>query len=739
MLNVSPEYEEIHKPLHYMMLKNALLHDYQSNNLQSSINKCLVEYHLSLIDKNERNDYDNTKNLLYFFEELCQYSKHQNGKTEFFMDVFEKTLTEETEIFDGKNELKLPRKHFWIGILMIYLGYFVEFEFVDEKDSKTSYVILKTLEHEKEEVLKFKSEFIPYLHLLSLILNKKEKEFEKQFPKEIVQMEDSYKNIYNLSNTYDNQHQNFDANEVFNFYEKYSTNFSFILLYAAIKTDQKKIVKTIFDYNSFLICCPEFPQNMIVGDIHHYTAKMFLENKYELGRGEIPKKWMNHDVLEEFLDSRITCQDNFYKLDCQFMLPYYNHDAKPEIVDNGVIANEDYDTMNYILNDNDLRPLVTHPVMETIIRTKIQKYSRIFFWNLIGFTLFYIIPTIWFVFLIHSKDDDKVDVKKNISIAECQRELDLCLFKIEGSNHEAEEAYDEELPTEYPKDNFTEDISVNEIRYDSVLPDNISGENNISANLHWIILITMIKLLFLVPREWIQFAKIYKGRYFSKLSNWLETGLILFPVILLILTVCLDYQVKPKENFDAGYVTLTDDNTITENNNDNLKYLNFTIIVVEALNVLLMMTATFNLYPSLKFSIYMKCFQTIFLTYLIAFMLFLPLFFGCVALAYILFDQNAGGQIDEFHGLGNASTKYIIMYAGEIDIEVGHLSGMIQVIAITIIIILIINKANLILSIVVNDVQKIMEKSKEYSLRLYAKRYVEFAEKIRIFYAIEIE
>ena len=170
-----------------------------------------------------------------------------------------------------------------------------------------------------------------------------------------------------------------------------------------------------------------------------------------------------------------------------------------------------------------------------------------------------------------------------------------------------------------------------------------------------------------------------------------------------------------------------------------IKYLDFSIIAVEALNVLLMIIATVTLYPALKFSIYMKCFQTIFCTYLMAFMLFLPLFCGCIGLAYILFDQYAGGQIEEFQGIGNAATKYIIMYAGEINIDAGQLSGIIQVIAMTIIIILIINKANLILSVVINDVQKIMQKSKEYSLRLYAKRYVEFAEKIRVFYATEIE
>ncbi|XP_070498083.1 uncharacterized protein [Chironomus tepperi] len=728
MLKESDKYEELHEPNHFMMLKNSLLREYQNDNSSNSVRKGLIEYHLSLIDKNERNDYENTKNLFYFFEEINQFSKNQNGNADFFIGVFKRILTEEPEIFDGDHEPKLPRKHFWIGILMIYLGYFVEFESIDENGTKNTLIVLKNLKNQ-EEVLKFEAEFIPYLHLLSLILNKKVKEFAKQFPKEIVQMEESYKNIYQLPNTYDNQHQKYNEIEIFNFYEKYSTNFSFILLYAAIKTDQKKIVNIIFDYNNFLICCPEFPQNMIVSDIHHYTAQMFLENKYELGRGELPKNWMNRKTLEDFLDSRITCQNNFYKIDCQFMLPYFNHDEKPEVIDDGVIANEDYETMDYILNDHDLRSLVTHPVMETIIRTKIQKYARIFFWNLIGFILFYVIPTIWLVSLIHSKDNSE-----SKSEDEIDRQTDLELLRdnlLVGSGDFSEKLSDASS-YEYSTEYLDENVFNNE-RKDAVLPTNISGKNDIPKNWDWIVMITVVRLLFLVPREWIQFAKVYKQKYYSKLSNWLETGLIILPLILLMLI----WIFKLYKDVDPDLMTKTNNNTTDTDEEDNLKYLNFTIILVEALNVLLMIIASFSLYPALKFSIYMKCLQTIFCTYLMAFILFLPLFFGCIALAYILFDQNVGGQIDEFRDFGNASTKYLIMYAGEIDMKSENLSGIIQVFAMTIIIILIINKANLILSVVVNDVQNIMDKSKEYSLRLYAARYVEFAEKI--FYATEIE
>ena len=123
----------------------------------------------------------------------------------------------------------------------------------------------------------------------------------------------------------------------------------------------------------------------------------------------------------------------------------------------------------------------------------------------------------------------------------------------------------------------------------------------------------------------------------------------------------------------------------------------------------------------------MKCFQTVFGTYLMIFFLFLPLFVGCAAMAFIVFDKNIGGKIEQFHTLGNASMKYIVMYSGEMSIEIEKISGFLQGVAITLMIILVINKANLILSIVVDDVKKIMDQAKEFSLRLYAEKYVEFA------------
>lgn len=711
MIRVSKEYEEIRTPKHYMMLKNSLYFDYtvektqlntsktcistessSSSNFENNtlnvlhestesiqcrpgsalsnvsrsenISRCLLEYHLCLIDENNRMDYENNKILLYLLEEMNQFCPKRMGKENFFEKICERIFNEKAEDFDGHHELKLPRKHFYIGLMMIYWNHCVDF-----KQNRPS--IFRRLSKPEDVIIKSGTESIPFFNLLSLILNKQEAEFIEKFPDEIEKMEKSFKHVYGLPQNYDRQNVE-EEEEIFHFYEKYSTNFCFILLYAAIKTNQKDVIRKIFEYNNFLICCPEFPENMKTEDIHYFTMNMFLESKYELGRDNIPRQWMPQNVFREYLDSRITCCNNFYKIDCNFMLPYYNHDTKLDKIDDGAIANEDFDTMEYIINDFDLAPLVTHPVMEMIIMTKVQKYDRIFFWNLVGFLMIYIMPTTCLVYLLHNYNifDDLIARNK------------------------------EQMVTGV---------------YNSTKITDESCKEKQEFKLSIIILLNIIRLVFIIMRELMQMKYVDEGieSYFKKISNWLECFLIIFSFFSVTFSILFSIW-RYNEVF-------------------------YILVVFEALNVILMIIVTTFLYPTLKFSIYMKCFQTVFGTYLTIFFLFLPLFVGCAAMAFIVFDKNVGGQIEDFYTFGNASMKYVVMYSGEMSIEIDKISGFLQGVAMTLIIILVINKANLILSIVVDDVKRIMEQAKEFSLKLYADKYVEFAKKIRIFYACKIE
>ncbi|XP_070498398.1 uncharacterized protein [Chironomus tepperi] len=684
MIKVPENYKHVQKPLHCMMLKDALC--YNDDEINRDYSNCMIEYHLELINKDYKLDDDNCNNLMYILEEVHQYCPDRLGKNEYFQELLEKTLRKEPEVYDKKNELKRPTEHFYIGLFMIYWGYYVEYseskhiaypeELSNNGTSKysSSQVYNLKLEHKSIETnLKFNmdTKFNPFLHLLSLIIQEKENEFLNDFPEYLEELETSYKEIYNLPSDYDRSHQHVDNENIFNYYEKYSTHFCFILAYAAIKTNQKAILEKIFEYINFLTLCPEFPPNMIPTQIHNDAVSLFLDNKYELGRQNLPKSWISENVLKDFLDSRISCQDDVYKIDCKFMLPYYNHEDKPNTKDDDpTMMNEDHETMEYIINDHNLESLVTHPVMEMIIMTKIQKYDRIFFWNLIGFFMFYILPTIGLVYIFHSNGNSSTNSTESVETT--------TVSQFDGGF------------------NGTMD----------------SMDTTQQFNFIWIYVFSAVRFLFLVPREIMQYFYIYGHDYFKKTSNWVEILLVIIQSIHIVIFIV--YQQFP------------------------LELLYFFLIFFEGLNVFFMIIASLSLYPSLKFSIYMKCFQTAFSSYMRVFFLFVPLFLGCASLAFILFDKSIGGQIEEFHSFGNASMKYIMMYSGELDISSDKITGVIQGAVLTLIIILIINKTNLILSIAVNDISNIMEDAKIFSLKLFAKKYVEFAKKMRNFYAVKI-
>ena len=112
------------KLMQFMVLKNALYYDYKTDD----DDKCLIEYNLKLIDKRDRADYKNWKNVLYLFEEISQYNCDSSKSNLFISNLFVKIMEEKPEELDKKFELKLPKKHFLLGLAMIYLDYFVEFQ-----------------------------------------------------------------------------------------------------------------------------------------------------------------------------------------------------------------------------------------------------------------------------------------------------------------------------------------------------------------------------------------------------------------------------------------------------------------------------------------------------------------------------------------------------------------------------------------------------------------------------------
>lgn len=602
----------IQKPSQFMMLKNALYYDcYRSYNDRS-----LVEYHLNLIDKNNRSDPHNVQNIFYLFEEMNLFNSEQKNQNSYIRKLFEAVINEESEKFDGRNELKLPRKHFLIGIMMVYWV----------REAQLSSISFKL---EKKSESGSNDHGYLFFKLLFYIINGQEDKFHEEFATEIEKLETCFKYIYELESTYDTKHQKEDSENIFHFYEKYSTNFFFVLLYAAIKSNQKRIIEYIFRYDNFLITVPTFPSNMEATDIHHFTTLKFLENKYEIGRADIPKSWITRDVLEKFLNSRIASFGGFYKVDCRFMLPYYNHDVNIKSqseVNEDLFFNEDYDTMEYISNDHELKPLVTHPVMEMIIKVKIHKYNRILLWNQIAFMILYILPTFLLTYFNHSPGKE---------------------------------------------------------------------------NYFWNSFFNLIRIPFVACREYFQYKFIYREEYLKETSNHFELGLIFLPILLFISTTV--------NHFYNCFVLVT---------------------IVEVLNISCMIGATCFLFSNMKFSIYTKCFRKIFGTYISIFANFFPIFLGFLALSFIILNERI------YSILPGESWEYVRMYAGELAFENNRIHGFIQGVFFTLIVILVINKFNLVLSIAINDINVLMHQSKEVSLIYNAQKYVQFAKRIRIFHAI---
>ncbi|XP_070498399.1 transient receptor potential cation channel protein painless-like [Chironomus tepperi] len=570
-----------------MMLKNSLICQYFDDE------DSLIGFQLKLI-----NGYDfwiNLKNLLYYFEEASQYGQINNSSAL-------SNLVQQSILY-SKDDGAL-KKQLFLGLAMIYT-------------SKSDNNLLESRLND-----------IPFFKLLTLILNERESDFIESFPKEYIKMEQNVKEMAAAT-------KGIDPATTQSFYEDCLTHLSFVLLYAAMKTNQTKIMIKIFEFNNFSNIKIEFPDNMAVKEvIKDLTILKFLEKKYEIIKTIFPASWITPKILEKFLDSRITSENGTYKVDCQFMHPF-SKDTKIE----------SNDVIEYILNDYELKPLVTHPVIEVILRTKLTANSFMFFWNFIIFMLSYVAPTMLLAFEYHSDN-------KSLN---CTEIIDLDM--------------------------------------------DYRCSNGQGLNYFMIYALIAIRLPYIIGREYLQYLVFYERDYFNIMSNYFECGLIVASIIQIMLTFV--YQCSMLYNL---FILLS---------------------IVEAINVFLMTIAIGYLFPFLNFPIYMICFKKILFTYLNIFVVFLPLFIGSATLIFIIFDKNFGGKIEDFYDLGNAFMKYIIMFSGEMGIDPKELNGFMQGAVITLVIIFIINQSNLILSIVVNDIQGVMDESKKSNLVFIGWRYVE--------------
>lgn len=625
--------DKTHKPLKFMILKNSLLAEFwpiagktETELIQMTStapkpiksegnNFNLIEYQIKLMAQTDRlYEIENSENIYYFFEERLMYGSKPDK--DYFEKKFESILnglpkTYEEVLSEGTNLI-----HSLVGLMMVYWNFYIEYKEISQDELE---ITLHDASCSLSKILTAKQKVkLEFFDLLSAIIKKED--LSDCFREKAVNMGKSFDNTYHLTNT--------------RFRETFAIDMSVTLLFAAIKTNQLELVKAIIKFLSFKV--PAFPVNMKVDKIHREVALMFLENRYELSKNIFPTDWITKETFEKFLDSRVTKQDKYFKIDCRFMLSLEDqNDLNVEQkIDEMDFFKEYYESMEFITENHELRNLISHPVLDLITRMKIMKYYRILKLNAFMFVTFFLIPLVCFLYNVNASNSENGWIFIFISFSLC------------------------------------------------------------------------IGLILVAIRELFQLIFVFKGfrKYFKNNSNIMEMSLVV-STIFLIYALYSDWQVL--------------------------------LPIVEVITIILMILVTTMSLPVLKFEIYMNFVRKVFLTYLNTFIIFLPFTLATFLLISMLFSKKFNG-LEKYveTEIGGLTMKYVIMFAGEIGIESKDITGFFQGVGLTLILFMIINHVNLLLSMTINDIDDEMEKSKITILHLNAKKYISFGKIMEKIYSL---
>jgi hypothetical protein len=147
---------------------------------------------------------------------------------------------------------------------------------------------------------------------------------------------------------------------------------------------------------------------------NEYAMLKLLEKGYYLGYEdqEINKdgNWISAKVFQQFLDSRVTTsngngrlqssairnEDRGIQIDYTFLISPEMRPITLNMEESGqrLIFNEGMAPLEWLLTNEKLRHLITHPVLSTFINLKSYKFSQVYNLNLYLFCVFYVIPFI---------------------------------------------------------------------------------------------------------------------------------------------------------------------------------------------------------------------------------------------------------------------------------------------------------------------------------------------------------
>lgn len=331
--------------------------------------------------------------------------------------------------------------------------------------------------------------------MLFIILEHRENEFEQSF--------DDFK--LKISDFYQNRYKNLRKSSY------YTSNFMLMFLIAAMKHNQRKVVDLILSHETFNTVILRFPENIDTGSIYNYVALKMLQNGHCIGKNQIPSCWITPKVMNDFLDSQVVYRGhNLVELNSGFMLHPFTKKwqvRSENDVDEKLVFWEDTDSLRFLIENENVKNSITHPIVSTYIDLKTFKYYRIYFWNFVAF-LSSLVLTFTVLMIMHFTFNTESDPQS------------LAAFNQTVLNG----------------------IEMNQTA------ENLNSTSNFGVHI-WHFL-CFLSLIFVIGREFFQFKYIEGNdwrKYFSKKTNCLEVFMLVFAAVLLFFfTFADDDFVKKK-------------------------------------------------------------------------------------------------------------------------------------------------------------------------------------------------
>lgn len=360
-----------------------LIHDVKQRSSDSTSDK---NYFLKI-----KNDQFTRKSGVLLISKIYEIIKRDESKADQCLIVVNEMLKEMKVITDVKREVRIEtvltmKERFRDEILKLFLKYW-------KVNSKDYHYYRNTL-----------CEISPFFRLYIALKEREEDEFEDTFCEYLDYMRQS------CNRDQFNQRLQEDSN---------------LLLTFALNHGLKKAMRILIRCYTVDLSRSNDSADMTINN--EYAMLKLLEKGYYLGYEdeEITKdgNWINAKVFEQFLDSRVTTtngvvssgyrdEDRGIQIDYTFLI---SPDIRPITMnkdENGqrLIFSNGMAPLEWLLTNEKLRHLITHPVLSMFVNLKSHKFSSIYSLNLYMFCGFYIFP--FMLVFIYYDPQDETDMLK---------------------------------------------------------------------------------------------------------------------------------------------------------------------------------------------------------------------------------------------------------------------------------------------------------------------------------------